>query len=128
MRSLGERSAITHLVLTRGAKPALALSAGRLASVHGPRLEVQDPRGGGDSVTAGLTAQLCRGVEFWDALRLGVAAATLNVARHGLGTGRADAIAALVGEEIGRAHVCTPVTNAQIVCRFLLEQKKIYII
>src|SRR3546814_2324032 len=74
MRSLVERSAITHLVVTRGAKPALALSAGRLASVHGPRLEVQDPRGGGDSVTAGLTAQLCRGVEFWDALRLGVAA------------------------------------------------------
>src|SRR3546814_7656374 len=54
MRSLVERSAITHLVVTRGAKPALALSAGRLASVHGPRLEVQDPRGGGDSVTAGL--------------------------------------------------------------------------
>src|SRR3546814_4703705 len=25
--------------------------------------------------------------------------------------------------EIGRAHVCTPVTNAPIVCRLLLEQK-----
>src|SRR3546814_8350381 len=25
--------------------------------------------------------------------------------------------------EIGRAHVCTPVTNAHIVCRLLLEQK-----
>src|SRR3546814_20816054 len=32
MRSLVERSAITHLVVTRGAKPALALSAGRLAA------------------------------------------------------------------------------------------------
>src|SRR3546814_19596838 len=42
MRSLVERSAITHLVVTRGAKPALGLSAGRLASVHGPRLEVQE--------------------------------------------------------------------------------------
>src|SRR3546814_3832658 len=26
--------------------------------------------------------------------------------------------------EIGRAHVCTPVTNAHIVCRVLLEKKK----
>src|SRR3546814_6996913 len=28
------------------------------------------------------------------------------------------------GREIGRAHVCTPVTNAQLVCRILLEKKK----
>src|SRR3546814_3618323 len=27
--------------------------------------------------------------------------------------------------EIGRAHVCTPVTNAHLVCRLLLEQKNI---
>src|SRR3546814_1660868 len=27
-------------------------------------------------------------------------------------------------EEIGRAHVRTPVTNAHLVCRLLLEQKK----
>src|SRR3546814_6127630 len=26
--------------------------------------------------------------------------------------------------KIGRAHVCTPVTNAQLVCRLLLEKKK----
>src|SRR3546814_1133320 len=26
--------------------------------------------------------------------------------------------------QIGRAHVCTPVTNAQFVCRLLLEKKK----
>src|SRR3546814_10297266 len=26
--------------------------------------------------------------------------------------------------EIGRAHVCTPVTNAHLVCRILLETKK----
>src|SRR3546814_4935301 len=26
--------------------------------------------------------------------------------------------------EIGRAHVCTPVTNPQLVCRHLLETKK----
>src|SRR3546814_10788793 len=28
------------------------------------------------------------------------------------------------GGEIGRAHVCTPVTTAHIVCRLLLENKK----
>src|SRR3546814_6970606 len=27
--------------------------------------------------------------------------------------------------EIGRAHVCTPVTNAHLVCRILLEKKTI---
>src|SRR3546814_8429348 len=30
----------------------------------------------------------------------------------------------LVNGEIGRAHVCTPVTNAHIVCRLSLEKKK----
>src|SRR3546814_17282946 len=30
-------------------------------------------------------------------------------------------------DEIGRAHVCTPVTNAHIVCRLLLEKKTTYI-
>src|SRR3546814_8730781 len=30
----------------------------------------------------------------------------------------------LVEEEIGSAHVCTPVTNAHLVCRLLREQKK----
>src|SRR3546814_1239727 len=27
-------------------------------------------------------------------------------------------------EQIGRAHVCTPVTNAHLVCRLLLEKNK----
>src|SRR3546814_6586307 len=27
-------------------------------------------------------------------------------------------------DEIGRAHVCTPVTNAHLVCRLLLEKTK----
>src|SRR3546814_5632117 len=32
--------------------------------------------------------------------------------------------ATMLRAEIGRAHVCTPVTNAHIVCRYLLENKK----
>src|SRR3546814_2797351 len=38
----------------------------------------------------------------------------------------APGVAALIGDrrqEIGRAHVCTPVTNAHLVCRLLLEKK-----
>src|SRR3546814_6765759 len=30
--------------------------------------------------------------------------------------------------QIGRAHVCTPVTNAHLVCRLLLEKKKIILL
>src|SRR3546814_1318369 len=30
----------------------------------------------------------------------------------------------LLSVKIGRAHVCTPVTNAHLVCRLLLEKKK----
>src|SRR3546814_6716886 len=35
-----------------------------------------------------------------------------------------EEIGYLVADEIGRAHVCTPVTNAHLVCRLLLEKKK----
>src|SRR3546814_10220557 len=35
---------------------------------------------------------------------------------------RRVAITALSEEENGRAHVCTPVTNAKLVCRILLEK------
>src|SRR3546814_2932988 len=38
--------------------------------------------------------------------------------------GRKERLADL-GEQIGRAHVRTPVTNAHLVCRLLLEKKKI---
>src|SRR3546814_1769953 len=31
------------------------------------------------------------------------------------------------GDEIGRAHVLTPVTNAHLVCRLLLDKKKRHI-
>src|SRR3546814_6899652 len=34
-----------------------------------------------------------------------------------------DIVVAAENIEIGRAHVCTPVTNAHLVCRLLLEKK-----
>src|SRR3546814_2265870 len=40
------------------------------------------------------------------------------------GTNSLGAAGHLFGlDEIGRAHVCTPVTNAHLVCRLLLENK-----
>src|SRR3546814_3541499 len=56
-----------------------------------------------------------------------------RVAADHLGANDADAAAPAIlaqrdpgalGKEIGRAHVCTPVTNAHLVCRLLLEKKK----
>src|SRR3546814_5266816 len=43
------------------------------------------------------------------------------LAAHGWGDAQ---ILPLAGDEIGRAHVCTPVTNAHLVCRLLLDKKK----
>src|SRR3546814_5268251 len=42
--------------------------------------------------------------------------------------GRNDAWEPGAFDPIGRAHVCTPVTNAHLVCRLLLEKKKHYTI
>src|SRR3546814_6598513 len=40
------------------------------------------------------------------------------------GTQKRETSPPVVADEIGRAHVCTPVTNAHLVCRLLLEKKK----
>src|SRR3546814_3821042 len=45
-----------------------------------------------------------------------------DLSRGQLTQTRADAFE--LGRKIGRAHVCTPVTNAHLVCRLLLEKKK----
>src|SRR3546814_7250227 len=49
-------------------------------------------------------------------------------ARKATGTPRARSMARITRRastwEIGRAHVCTPVTNAHLVCRLLLEKNK----
>ena len=65
----------------------MALVEGKIAAVRPPVLEVVDHRGAGDSMTAGLAAGLARGFDLPAALRLGAAAAGLNVTRRGLATG-----------------------------------------
>jgi 1-phosphofructokinase len=70
--------------------------------VEAPRLEEADHRGAGDSMTAGVAAVLARGGDIHEAVLTGAAAGALNVTRHGLGTGRADAIAELTGRVVLR--------------------------
>jgi 1-phosphofructokinase len=46
-------------------------------------------------MTAGVAAVLAQGGTLHDAVRTGAAAGALNVTRHGLGTGRIDAVQVL---------------------------------
>jgi 1-phosphofructokinase len=86
MRQL-RRQGAEQVLVTRAEAPALALIDDDAVVIRPPTLEVVDHRGAGDSMTAGLTAGLARGLDMLDALRLGAAAAALNVTRRGLATG-----------------------------------------
>jgi 1-phosphofructokinase len=81
------REGADHVLITRAEEPALALVDGEAVTIVPPTVEVVDHRGAGDSMTAGLAAGLARGMGMLDALRLGAAAAGLNVTRRGLATG-----------------------------------------
>ncbi|MFP3905706.1 MAG: PfkB family carbohydrate kinase [Acidimicrobiales bacterium] len=75
------------VVVTRAERPALVLIDGTPHEIHTPHLDPVDPRGAGDSFTAGMVSALARGSSLADAVRLGSAAGTLNVARRGMGSG-----------------------------------------
>jgi 1-phosphofructokinase len=84
-------------LISRADQPALAFIDDQVLEVHVPRLEVADHRGAGDSMTAGVVTVLARGGNLEDAVRTGAAAGALNVTRHGLGTGNAEAVQELIG-------------------------------
>src|SRR3546814_10377231 len=68
------------------------------------------------------------GLETDPALRaLGEIVHDLDIADARFERPETPGVSALIAGKIGRAHVCTPVTNAHLVCRLLLEQKKNYI-
>lgn len=94
MRRLQRRGART-VVVSRSTEPLLLLDEHGFLEVTTPQLEVADTRGAGDSLTAGVVAGMVRGDAPRDAVLLGAAAGALNVTRHGLGTGDAEAIARL---------------------------------
>lgn len=96
LRSLHDAGA-ENVVISRAAEPALALLDGDVYEIGLPKLETAETRGAGDSMTAGVASVLAKDGDLLDAVRTGAAAGALNVTRHGLGTGRAEAIAELIG-------------------------------
>jgi 1-phosphofructokinase len=76
------------VVVTRAGEGSLVVEASTVAAVVAPRLDAVEPAGAGDSMTGALAAVLAAGEPLSTAVRVGAAAATLNVTRHGLGSGR----------------------------------------
>jgi 1-phosphofructokinase len=103
MHTLRDDGAGTVIVSRSGAVPALALldeassgeRGGDVVEIVMPALEPADPRGAGDSMTAGVVAALAGGRPIREALQVGAACGALNVVRHGLGTGGARAVETL---------------------------------
>lgn len=97
MRTLRDDGAATVIVSRSGDAPALALLADGddVVEIVMPSLEPADPRGAGDSMTAGVVAALASGRPLRKALQVGAACGALNVVRHGLGTGGARAVEAI---------------------------------
>ncbi len=94
MHELREQGA-GSVVVTRAADNTLALVEDEVLEIQVPRLHPAEPKGAGDSLTAGTVAALVRGASVREALRVGSACGALNVVRRGLGTGGGEAIRTL---------------------------------
>jgi 1-phosphofructokinase len=101
-------SGAVDVVVSRAAGGAIALLGGKLLQAAGPQMTVVDPAGAGDSMTAALAFARVEGSSPSETLRHAVAAGAVNVTRHGLGSGDAEAIALLAEnvkiEEIERSR------------------------
>lgn len=83
------------VVVSRAGEPALAFDGSQVLVVTPPPVGAAEPRGAGDSQSAGMTARLAAGDDWERVLRIGAACGALNVVRHGLGTGGVEAIEVL---------------------------------
>jgi 1-phosphofructokinase len=96
------------VVVSRAAGGAIARLDGRLLRASGPEMTAIDPAGAGDSMTAALAFGRANELPRDETLKLAVAAGAMNVTRHGLGSGDAEAIEQLAGnvevEEIGASR------------------------
>jgi 1-phosphofructokinase len=101
-----------HVIVTRGAAPALALLDGELVAAAPPQTTPNDERGAGDAMMAALAAALSARSSLVDALRHGIAAGAMNVTRSGLGTGRPEAID-LIAEHVQVTQVSAAADTAQ---------------
>jgi 1-phosphofructokinase len=77
-----------QVILHRDAEPTIAWFDGRFVEVITPQITPLDERGGGDTFMAALTVGLVKHDNLEETIRFAAAAGTLNVTRHGLGTGR----------------------------------------
>ena len=92
-----QRAGAEVVLVTRAEEPALVAIGEQMCEMVVPNLEPAEPRGAGDSLTAGVVAGLAWGLDLAGALRLGGAAGAANVVRHGLGTGSRHAVELLAG-------------------------------
>jgi 1-phosphofructokinase len=83
---------IEAVVISRAAEPALLVTAEGARLITTPDLKTVVHQGAGDSMTAGIAVGLARGIGVVEAVRLGASAGALNVARHGLGSGKREHI------------------------------------
>lgn len=80
------------VVISRAKDPALLVEKNSVREVSAPSITPLDHRGAGDSMTAGISVGLARGLDLVEAVALGASAGALNVARRGLGTGNRTTI------------------------------------
>lgn len=80
------------VVVSLGARGALAGFQGMRLRASPPELEVVDSTGAGDSMTAALVVSMIRGLDPEESMRLASAAGAANVTRHGLGSAPVELI------------------------------------
>jgi 1-phosphofructokinase family hexose kinase len=96
---------VEAVVVSLGARGAIAVRAGDAYAVRPPAATVISAIGAGDAMVGGMVVALSRGETFAEALRLGTAAAVSSLRRHGAGMcikAEADRLTADVSVELLR--------------------------